>query len=542
MKILHFTHLFLKQYDIMKKYSHIYLIGLAMAMVVMTSCNDFADNLSDLNKNPNAFEEVIPEYLFTNSQLVGVAFNFTNGADGQHFIFAQAMQHFATHSEVRGTGDKYFNESAARSHWPVYNTALADNERVINRVSDDPNDINLLSAARIWKVYLFHLVTDLHGDVPYFEALKSIDEGLLQPKYDRQEAIYEDMLNELEQAANAFNPSLPTFGPSDLFYGGDIEQWKKFSNSLMLRLAMRLTEVRPDLAEAWAKKAISGGVIIEDEDIAKVNYLDGQIEDSRNPKAANLLVQDYQNPQAGVSNTQGGKFAETFIDHLKETGDPRLNVMAVVWVDNPDGDGYVYDTATNIQRGLKNGAFFGEPDDFNTYSEPHPNTVLSFASPVLTMTNAETNLLLAEASIRGWHNGSAKAAYEDAVRAGMRHWSLFGEEGIIAPEKIEDYIARNPFNESGSFEEKLDQISTQKWVSLFLDNYEIFSNWRRTGYPMLIPTNYPGNITGGTIPRRLIIPDSELDLNQDNFLDAYNRQGVGNLLTSTVWWDPKFPR
>jgi len=539
--ILHFTNLFLNQYDIMKKYSNIYKIGLAMALVVMTSCNDFTDSLSDLNKNPNAYEEVIPEFLFSNSMLDGVAFNFTNGADGQHFIFAQAMQQFSTHSEVRGTGDKYFNESAARSHWAVYNTALADNQRVINRVNEDPNDINMLSAARIWKVYLFHIVTDVHGDVPYFEALKS-SEGLLQPKYDTQEAIYEDMLKELEQAATAFNPSLPTFGPSDLFYGGDTEKWKKLANSLMLRLSMRLTEVRPDLAEAWAKKAIAGGVIIEDEDIAKVNYLDGQIEHSRNPKAANLLVQDYQNPQAGVSNTQGGKFAETFIEHLKMTGDPRLNVISVVWIDNPDGNGYVYDTATNIQRGMKSGALFGEPEDFNTYSEPHPNTVLSYASPVLTMTNAETNLLLAEASIRGWYSGSAKAAYEDAVRAGMRQWALFGDEGIIATEKIEAYIARNPFMENGSFDEKLEQISTQKWVSLFLDNYEIFANWRRTGYPTLIPTNYPGNITGGTIPRRLIIPDSELDLNQENFMNAYNRQGVGNLLTSTVWWDPKFPR
>ncbi|AKP52325.1 hypothetical protein CA2015_2919 [Cyclobacterium amurskyense] len=539
--ILHFTNLFLNQYDIMKKYSNIYIIGLAMALVGLTSCNDFTDSLSDLNKNPNAYEEVIPEFLFTNSLLDGVSFNFTNGADGQHFIFAQAMQHFATHSEVRGTGDKYFNESAARSHWAVYNTALADNERVINGVKDDPNSINMLSAARIWKVYMFHLVTDLHGDVPYFEALKSA-EGLLQPKYDTQEAIYEDMLKELEQAGSSFNPSLPTFGPSDLFYGGDIDKWKKFANSLMLRLSMRLTEVRPDLAETWAKKAIAGGVIMTDEEIAKVTYLDGQIEHSRNPKAANLLVQDYQNPQAGVSNTQGGKYAETLIEHLKATGDPRLNVISVVWVDNPDGDGYVYDTATSIQRGMKNGALFGEPDDFHTYSEPHPNTVLSYASPVLTMTNAETNLLLAEASIRGWYTGSAKAAYEDAVRAGMRHWALFGDEGIISTEKIEAYIAKNPFMESGSFEEKLEQISTQKWVSLLLDNYEIFSNWRRTGYPELIPTNYPGNITGGTIPRRLIIPDSELNLNEDNFMEAYNRQGVGNLLTSTVWWDPKFPR
>lgn len=518
-----------------------YLILPFVVLFSLAACDDFSTSLTDLNKNPDAYEEVIPGYLFTNSQLVGVAYNFTDGADGQHYIVAQAMQQFATHSEVRGTGDKYFNESMARSHWAVYNTALADNERVIQKVKDDPQLVNMLSAARIWKVYLFHIVTDIHGDVPYFEALKSID-GLLRPKYDTQEAIYGDLLKELEEAIAAFNPALPTFGTSDLFYGGDTVKWKKFGYSMMLRLGMRLTGVRPELAETWVKKAIAGGVIQQDDEIARVQYQDGQVLHSRNPKVNDLLIQDYQNPQAGVSNTQGGKYAKTFIDHLKTTGDPRLNVVSVVWVRNSDGPGFHYDTTSAIQRGMQNGAIFGEPADFGTYSEPHPNTVLNYASPVLTFTNAEGNLLLAEAAIRGWYTGgNAKTAYENAVRAGMRHWALFGEEGVISSEKIEAYLRRNPFRESGSFEEKLEQISTQKWVSLMLDNYEIWANWRRTDYPKLVPTNYPGNITGGTIPRRLIIPDSELDLNEENFIEALERQHVGNLLTSTVWWDPKFP-
>jgi hypothetical protein len=517
-----------------------YIYKLGIFALLLSSCNDLTD-LAELNKNPNAYEEVIPDYMFTNSQMEGASYNFTNSSDGQHYILAQAMQHFSTHSEVRGTGDKYFNESMARNHWGIYNSALADNERVINAVAEDPEMINKLSAARVWKVYMFHIVTDVHGDVPYYEALQSLD-GNIRPKFDTQEEIYMDMLNELEQAANSFNPALPTFENSDLFYGGDVDQWRKFAYTLMLRLGMRLTEVRPEIAETWVKKAIEGGVILEDEDIAKINYVDGQIEHSRNPKAAVLLIQDYQNPQANTSNTQGGKYAETFINHLKNTGDPRLNVISVVWVDAPEGEGYVYDTATVLQRGMKNGAFFGEPVDFHTYSEPHPNTILNYASPVLTMTNAESYLLLAEAAIRGWYSGSAQEAYENAVRAGMRHWALFGEEGFISPDKIEAYLVRNPFKAAGSFEEKLEQISTQKWVSLLLDNYEIFANWRRTGYPVLVPTNYPGNITGGTIPRRLIIPDSEITLNEDHFMEAYNRQGVGNLLTSIVWWDPKYPR
>ncbi|MGM0506977.1 MAG: SusD/RagB family nutrient-binding outer membrane lipoprotein, partial [Bacteroidota bacterium] len=152
-------------------------------------------------------------------------------------------------------------------------------------------------------------------------------------------------------------------------------------------------------------------------------------------------------------------------------------------------------------------------------------------------TTASTN----QSSLRGWHTGSETDHYNSAVRAGMRHWALFGDEGVIAEADIDQYLVDNPYNAAGSFDERLEQISVQKWTSLFLDFYEIFANWRRTGYPALVPTNYPGNITGGRIPRRNIVPDSEENLNEDNFNEALQRQGVGNDLMSTVWWDPENP-
>ena len=155
----------------------------------------------------------------------------------------------------------------------------------------------------------------------------------------------------------------------------------------------------------------------------------------------------------------------------------------------------------------------------------------------LVFTNAEVYLLLAEASIRGWYSGDATTAYEAAVRAGMNQWSRFGTDGVIAESKIASYLSNNPYNAAGTFEEQMEQIQTQKWVTLFLDEYEIFANWRRTGYPDLVPTNYPGNLTGGQIPTRFVIPDSEGTINGPNFLEAVNRQGQGNLLTSKVWWD-----
>jgi hypothetical protein len=119
----------------------------------------------------------------------------------------------------------------------------------------------------------------------------------------------------------------------------------------------------------------------------------------------------------------------------------------------------------------------------------------------------------------------------------MAQWALFGAGGVISSDKVTTYLAYNPFKTSGTVNDKVEQISTQKWVLFYLDQIENFANWRRTEYPVLIPTNYPGNITGGRIPRRYIVPESEETLNKTNFLAAKARQSGDNTLLSRVWWD-----
>ena len=232
--------------------------------------------------------------------------------------------------------------------------------------------------------------------------------------------------------------------------------------------------------------------------------------------------------------------AKTFIDHLKgnstTTKDPRLNVISVLWVKQPSGV-YKADTSTVLQKGMQNAKYNSYPSDFETYSEPNPKTVMRYDAPFFVMTPAEVNFLLAEAAIRGWYSSSASMLYEAGVSAAMRQMSLYGSEAVISKSQTDYYLANNPFKVGGTFDEKLEQISTQKWVLFFLDQKEDFANWRRTGYPKLIPTNYPGNITGGQIPRRYIVPQSEEQLNTTNFLEAKKRQSGENTLLSGVWWD-----
>lgn len=513
------------------------LLYMAPMALFISSCDN---NFEEMNVNPNASRDVVPGFLFTRAQLTTVSNNFTGGA---YLTIGQSMQHFATYKEVPAAGDKYFNYTYSTGNWALFGGdpatagAVIDLAQVIDALKTSPDNVNKTSVSRIWRAYLYHRLTDLYGDIPYTDAGKALTDKNFTPKYDTQAFIYADMLKEIEESIAAFDVSKPTFGTADLIYGGNVAQWKKFGYSLMLRLGMHLTEVDPAMAETWVKKAIAGGVITADADLAKIDYVDGSITASRNFISAGLMSTDYVSP--GGDNVEGGKFAKTLIDHLKTTSDPRLNVISVIWTKASDKAPYVADTATALQKGMQNAAFNGLPANFDQYSEPNPATILKYNAPLLVMTPAEIHLLLAEANLRGWYSGAtAEASYNTAVTSGLKQWALFGTAGIISDAKIAAYLRANPFNATGTTAQKMEQIGTQKWVSLLLeDEYEIFANWRRTGYPKLTPTNYPGNLTGGQIPTRFVIPDTEEQYNKENFYEARTRQGGTNTLSSKVWWD-----
>ena len=502
-----------------------------IAAMFLSSCTK---DLAKLNKNPNAYESVNANFLFTKAQLGAIGLN----PNGNRFNNMQMLQQEATYSEVTAPGDKYFAEGYVQNNWAAYTGCLNQTQLVINETKKDPTLVNKLAAARIWRVYIYHQLTDLYGDIPYSEALVGLD-GKYQPKYDLQVDIYKDMFKELEESAASFDASKTTFGNADLFYDGNTVKWKKFAYSMMLRLGMRLTKIDPAMAKIWVQKAIAGGPILDDADLARAPYADGGLASNRNPFSDHFRVLDYVDGQNPL-NIQGSKISKRFIDHLKgnstTTKDPRLNVISVLWVKQPAG-GYVADTATALQKGMKNAQFNGYPADFETYSEPNPNTVMRYDAPVIVIGAAEVQLLIAEAAIRGWSTANASTSYSNGVTSAMKQWSLYGSGGIISSDKITTYLKYNPFLAAGTFEEQLEPISTQHWVLGYLDQIENFSNWRRTGYPVLIPTNYPGNITGGTIPRRYIVPASEETLNRANFLDAKARQSGANTLLSRVWWD-----
>ncbi|MBO9728774.1 MAG: SusD/RagB family nutrient-binding outer membrane lipoprotein [Chitinophaga sp.] len=514
------------------RYKYIFLLGTVLGL---SACDK---GFEELNTNPNASTTPNVNFLFTQSLLKGNLVYDRTYFYTSYLHCGTYIQHFSIAKEIGGSGagDKYAMNDFYQSFYfrYIYTNAILTLQEIITTLKTPARaaDVNKLSAARIWKVLLMQRITDLYGDVPYSEATQGRNSVFL-PKYDAQADIYADMLKELDEAIKAFNPdpNASSFKDADLLYKGDVAMWKKFGYSLMLRVAMRATKVTDGkvVAKDWVQKAFAGGVILKGEESAVLHYSNGPQTYNNNPVAFELVGQDYSLNSHGADNIEWGKYSKTWIDFLKNNNDPRLGVVSVVWNNNTP------DTSAAIQKGMPNGSD-KKTADFVTYSEPNPATVLNNAAPLLLLSNAETNLLLAEAALRGWVSGDKTQYYNDGVTAALKNWSLFGPAGVIAGDKINQYVTAHPLNAAGTFDAQMNQIHTQFWAALFLDEQEAYANWRRTGYPVLVPVNYVGNATGGTIPRRLPYAIAEQGINGAHYREAVNRQGP-DLLTTRIWWD-----
>lgn len=495
-------------------------------ILVLTSCDK---GFEDLNKDPNAYVTPDVNSVFSLSEV------YMNGQDYENhranLIYTSEMvQHFASFTY---SGDKYdySKEWSGAFFGSTYSNGVKHTVQLLSTIPNTPENANKRSAVRIMKAYLFHRLTDLYGDVPYFDAGKGATDLILKAKYDKQQDIYADLLKELDESAQALDASKPFFGSSDLFYSGDVAKWKKFSYSLMLRLGMRLSKVDPAKAQLWVAKAIAGGVFQSNADNLVLNHESGPQGINNNPYTAPYLQQDLH---SGNGSTKLGK---TFIDQLKNTSDPRLRIYARI-----ESTG---DNTPASQKGLPNGYTSGtittHPSwtaaGIKGYSDPNTLTVLRLDAPDIIMSYAEVQFLLAEAAVRGWDAGNAQTYYNNGVTAAMKMLTVYGNAvAPVSDAEITAYLVANPFNSIGTNAAKLNQIGTQKWVALFFNGLEAFAEFRRTGYPVLTPVNFPGNLTGGTVPRRLIYDETERVNNTANYNAAITQQGSDEF-TTRVWWD-----
>ena len=329
---------------------------------------------------------------------------------------------------------------------------------IIAQLENEGNVGTEMGIARIWKAYIFHTLVDQYGDTPYFQAGRGFLDGVVRPAYDDDKVIYMDMLNELEEGVAQLG-STSTLGNADLIYGGNTAKWKKFGNSLMLRLAMRIKNVDAAASNAWAQKAITGGTMNSSSDTAFMTHTDGPANINRN--AWGVYQPRYVNARIGA----------TLYDWLADHGDPRLNILA-----DPTGP------AAGNRFGLEKDkllSIYNETPD--SYARVNP-AITKLDSPWVFLSYAQTSLLEAEFAASAGNHSTAETKYNDGVRANMQIWGSHYDASLTVDNStIDDYLTANPYVAS----EGERMIGEQYWAASFFDFFESFSNFRRSGYPEL---------------------------------------------------------
>jgi hypothetical protein len=512
-----------------------------LATIFLVSCDK---GFEEMNINPNAYVDPVIGSVFSLNIIRTAGWNDGNTQYPNDKLAGAMMQYFASLNPYQWTGDKYLHKPEYTDGLfnAVYRTELKETQQLITLTKDNPDLVNHYNIMRIFRVHIMHRCTDMYGDVPYFDAGKGYTDGLYKPAFNKQSDIYADMLKELEEAANGFDPSKPSFGSADYIYQGDVTKWKTWAYSLMLRLGMRMTKVDPAMAETWVKKAIAGGVMTSNDDIPLLEHTDGDQYQRNNDT---YRMSRGEGVPISAKGTGYGKMGETFVSMLRDMNDPRLPFYITLWEGNADPSKLPQSTEPSIQKGIPHGYDYSTiktiiPDWTDAmlaeYSEINLNSISNNAAPTIFQHYSEVEYYLAEAALRGWDPGTPQEHYERGLRASMAVESLYPGGFSVSEDQILAYLAQHPYKATGTFDEQMEQIHTQLYLSNFMNNMETYANWRRTGYPVLIPTNYPGSQTAGTIPRRIPWPQTEASLNTENYNIAVQNQGP-DLWTTRVWWD-----
>lgn len=488
-------------------------------MALLTACNK--KEFTDLNINSQANNSLNLNFVFTTVQL-GAASAGSSG-DNRYIdwrtnigMTAYAIQHLANAGGGIAPGDKYTeNPESSAAPWDfIYGDQLKNLALILKESGQggfaDGQNKNLRQASRILRAFLFGRLTDYYGSIPYTEALQA-SSGIFFPKYDKQKAVYTSLLKEVEEATAALGAADPNdgFAAADLYYKGDIAKWKRWGYSLMLRMAMRISNVDAATAGGYVTKAVAGGVFTSNADNVIV------------PMAIGPSQWTDQN---GISRAfypgDGGQptyLSKTLVDWLKGAtvattadDDPRLMIFTAgkgIW----STSGFA---ATDVnpltQEGMPNGKDAAQlPNQDATYSKINPK-LLDLDDPYMLMNYGEVELMLAEAAERGIGGLTAATAathYAAGVKASMQMYTIYDASLTVSDAQVAAYLVTYPYVPGAAT--GLKMIGEQYWANHYLNWWEAWTNWRRTRFPVLTPVNYPGNITNGVIPERLRYPTAE---------------------------------
>lgn len=487
----------------MKKVFKLNRIPVILACITLgvAGCSKLED-FGDLNNNPYVTTTPVTQNLLT-----GVLRNLPGTVNSD--IGALYAQHV---SDVQYTdGGRYLGINF--SYAGFYQGPLIALQKIID-INSNPetaagavtggSNANQIAVARILKAYFFWHITNRWGDIPYSEALKQGEN--LTPKFDKQEDIIVDLFKELKEAVGQFDGGTNVQG--DIFLNGNSERWKQFANSLRLTIALRLSKADAALGKAEFIAAKNSGVITSESQSFYYQHL---------PETANQNVW-----YARYLTRFDYAISEPFLDVLTDLNDPRIPAVADLPLDgNSNYVGMPYGLIST--SGIPNSSVSFVGSGLREQDSPMP---ILLASQVL--------LALAEGEARGWNAGgapdhaAAEGYYLDAIEESMKMFGVFntGDYNSYVAQADVAYDAANA----------VEKISIQRWIALYLNGYEAWAEWRRTGFPALSPGPAPLS-EGGQIPRRQAYATQERDLNLENYNAVVQDQGPDQVNTRT-YLDP----
>ena len=499
-------------------------------IVLNSSCTE---NYEEINTDKNAIATVgsaeLP-FLFSKA----IASVPWNDQVAQNLYSDQYAQYFSNITAYFPTDRLVINMGWLQSPWNEQYTGVVPQLQSIFE-NTDPTSAEY-ALANIWWVYSFHRITDYWGPIPYFNA------GIpgTSVAYDSQEEIYNDFFKRLDTAVEVLNGKTDEtpFGDFDIIYGGNVNKWIKFANTLRLRLALRISDVQPDLAQREAEAAYSGGVMTtspDDDALAEKNTID-------------------RNRISIMSEWNEFRMSAAMESALKGYEDPRISEY------------FIPSVATGEYEGVRNGLTpeqlteaMHQPDALShvgpRWSAPASGGISNYLfTPANVISTAEAYFLRAEGALLGWNMGGApEELYEAGITNSMDQWGITDTDIIQnyinsseTPIPPQDFlnspaISNVPVKFGTDPDMQLEQIALQKWIALFPDGWEAWAEYRRMDELELYPVANSDNpaIPDPTIEeiRRVPFLISEYQTNAAAVEEAIQLLGGPDKVTTPLWWD-----
>lgn len=492
-------------------------ISIGFLMAGQLSCTK---DFEKLNTSPVSSELLDPGILITGAQKDG---GFSQGNEGVNIQFGSWAQHWASGNVGVAKTSRYIQQpdnGTWTSHYSIIRNLAQIRNKLLLGKETDPDGRSKLAIARVMEIATWERLTAIYGDIPFSESALSEDKVVPSPKYDEQQKIYSALIDQLDKAIAGITAGDKSYGVADLYFAGDLTKWKKYANSLKLQIGLRIKKANPVLAQKVVTEAMGASLMASNAESAAVQTVTSL------PANYHPTLNQYT---AGSPDLQ--YLAKAFVDKLNALKDPRLTLLVA-----PTANSVKTVPQVLVYRGLDvaltdNDLAAVVRADYSLASLiTYFNRSIASPIPVFVFTYADVCFLKAEAALEGWGATPAQAVtfYSDGVKAAL----------AMAPYNITTVPAGYlpELNLSGTKNEQLEKIMNQRWISLFARSYDAYLEWRRTGYPVLMPGKNAGT-TNGSIPRRSAYPSDEAILNPDNYKAAVSRLTGGDSYTSRTWLD-----